>query len=98
MEEHYARLKRNFRTKAVLEREFLEMFPDEKDFLERLYAQRSLILLKPYCQASRYLPQGEHLGAFTLAREYDTFSYRFIRGLERLREQLKRLRLHTMGW
>ena len=32
--EHYAKLRKNqFRTKAVLEREFLEKFPEEKDFL-----------------------------------------------------------------
>ena len=68
-------------TKAVLEREFLEMFPDEKDFLERLYAQRSLILLKPIVKLAAIYPKGSILGAFTLAREYNTFSYRFLRGL-----------------
>ena len=40
VEEHYARLKQNqFRSKAVLEKEFLERFPEERDFLDKLYVQ-----------------------------------------------------------
>jgi len=85
VEEHYAKLKRNqFRTKAVLEREFLEKFPEEKDFLEKLYVQQKLnpvFHLRPILELATIYPREIMLKAFALAREYNTFSCHFIRGL-----------------
>jgi len=84
VEEHYARLKKNFRTRAVLEQEFLEEFPEEKDFLEKLYAQQKLnpvFHLKPIVELADIYPRESLKRAFALAREYNTFSCHFIRGL-----------------
>jgi len=84
VEEHYARLKKNFRTRAVLEKEFLEEFPEEKDFLEKLYAQQKLnpvFHLKPIVELASIYPRESLKRAFALAREYNTFSCHFIRGL-----------------
>jgi len=84
VEEHYARLKRNFRTRVVLEKEFLEKFPDERDFLERLYVQQKLnpvFHLKPIVELAAIYPRESMTRAFALAREYNTFSCHFIRGL-----------------
>ena len=84
VEEHYARLKKNFRTRVVLEKEFLEKFPEERDFLEKLYAQQKLnpvFHLKPIVELAAIYPRESMLKAFTLAREYNTFSCHFIRGL-----------------
>jgi len=85
VEEHYAQLKkRQCRTKAVLEREFLEKFPDERDFLEKLYVQQKLnpvFHLKPILEMATIYPREAILKAFALAKEYNTFSCHFIRGL-----------------
>lgn len=84
VEEHYARLKRSFRTRPVLEKEFLERFPEEKDFLERLYAQQKLnpvFHLKPIVELAAIYSRDSMVRAFALAREYNTFSCHFIRGL-----------------
>ena len=84
VEEHYARLKKNFRTKVVLEKEFLEKFPEERDFLEKLYAQQKLnpvFHLKPIVELAAIYPRESLTRAFALAREYNTFSCHFIRGL-----------------
>jgi hypothetical protein len=84
VEEHYSRLKKNFRTKAVLEKEFLEKFPEERDFLEKLYAQQKLnpvFHLKPIVELAAIYPKESMARAFALSREYNTFSCHFIRGL-----------------
>jgi len=84
VEEHYAKLKKNFRTRAVLEKEFLEKFPEERDFLEKLYAQQKLnpvFHLKPIVELAAIYPRESMVRAFALAREYNTFSCHFIRGL-----------------
>jgi transposase len=85
VEEHYAQLKQRLcRTKAVLEREFLEKFPDERDFLEKLYAQQKLnpvFHLKPILELATIYPREALTRAFALAKEYNTFSCHFIRGL-----------------
>lgn len=84
MEEHYAPLKKNFHTRAVLEKEFLEKFPEERDFLEKLYAQQNLnpvFHLKPIVELAAIYPRESLKRAFALSREYNTFSCHFIRGL-----------------
>ena len=84
VEEHYARLKKNFRTRPVLEKEFLEMFPEQSDFLEKLYVQHKLnpvFHLKPIVELAAIYPRESMMRAFALAREYNTFSCHFIRGL-----------------
>lgn len=84
VEEHYAGLRKNFRTRAVLEQEFLERFPEERDFLEKLYAQQKLnpvFHLKPIVELAAIYSRESLRRAFALAREYNTFSCHFIRGL-----------------
>jgi hypothetical protein len=74
VKEHYAGLKKNFRTRAVL----------EKDFLGKLYAQQKLnpvFHLKPIVELTAIYPRESMTRTFALAREYHTFSCHFIRGL-----------------
>lgn len=85
VEEHYAKLRKDhLRTRVMLERDFLERFPDQRDFLEKLYAQQKLnpvFHLKPILQLASLYPRETVIKAFTLARQYNTFSCHFIRGL-----------------
>ncbi len=68
VEEHYAQLKqRQCRTKAVLER----------DFLEKLYVQQKLnpvFHLKPILELATIYPREAMLKAFALAKEYNTLT------------------------
>lgn len=85
VEEHYAKLgKDHLRTRVMLERDFLERFPDQRDFLEKLYAQQKLnpvFHLKPILQLASLYPRETVIKAFTLAHQYNTFSCHFTRGL-----------------
>ncbi len=68
----------------MLENEFLEKFPDERDFLEKLYVQQKLnpvFHLKPILDLVTIYPRETMLKALALAKEYNTFSCHFIRGL-----------------
>ena len=73
----------------MLERAFLELFPDQSvqnrvAFLDRLYAQQKLnpvAHLKPILELAGLYPKDALLQAFHLAGEYNTFSHHFIRGL-----------------
>lgn len=84
VEEHYAKLRRNqSRTRVMLEKEFLEQFPDQKDFLEKLYVQQKLnpvFHLKPILELAALYPAGTIRKAFEMARQYNTYSCHFIRG------------------
>ena len=84
-EEHYAKLKRGqFKTRVLLEKEFLERFPDRKDFLEKLYVQQKLnpvFHLRPIVEMASLYHRETMLKAFALAGQYNTFSCHFIRGL-----------------
>lgn len=84
-EEHYTKLRKNqCQTRIMLEKEFLEQFPDQKDFLEKLYIQQKLnpvFHLKPIMALAAVYPSQSMLKAFALARQYNTFSCHFIRGL-----------------
>lgn len=61
MEGHYAKLRKNLaRTRVVLEKEYQERFPDEKDFLEKLYIQQKLnpvFHLRPILGIARLYPR-----------------------------------------
>jgi transposase len=85
VEEHYAKLRRNqSRTRVMMEIEFLERFPDQKDFLEKLYIQQKLnpvFHLKPILELAAIYPAEIMRKAFEMARQYNTFSCHFIRGL-----------------
>jgi transposase len=85
MEEHYAGLRRGApRTRVLLERAFLELFPDQVSFLEKLYAQQKfnhLFHLKPILELAQLYPKEALRGAFALAHQYNTFSHHFIRGI-----------------
>jgi transposase len=85
VEEHYASLKRRLpRTRVVLEQEFLQRFPEHKDFLEKLYAQQKLNPLphlRGILELASLYPREPLLRAFALAHHYNTFSQHFLRGL-----------------
>jgi transposase len=93
VEEHYAKLRRNqSRTRIMLEKEFLERFPDQKDFLEKLYIQQKLnpvFHLKPVLELAAVYPVESVLKAFDLARQYNTYSCHFIRGLLEMENPLE---------
>jgi transposase len=84
-EEHYAGLRKTTpRTRVLLERAFLELFPDQGAVLDKLYAQQKLnpvAHLKPILELAGLYPRQALLKAFGLAHEYNTFSHHFIRGL-----------------
>jgi hypothetical protein len=84
-EEHYDKLRKNqFKTRVLLEKEFLEQFPDQKEFLEKLYVQQKLnpvFHLKPIVEMASLYPRETMIKAFNIASQYNTFSCHFIRGL-----------------
>ena len=85
VEEHYTNLRKNQpRTRAVLEKRFLEEFPDQKDFLEKLYVQQKLnpvTHLRSILELAELYPRETMVWTFSLAHKYNTFSHHFIRGL-----------------
>ncbi len=71
-------------TKALLEKSFLEAFPEEKDFLESLIAQykfNSNHHLKIIMEMSLIYPRDSMKKAFSFSKEYNTYSSSFIRGI-----------------
>jgi hypothetical protein len=85
VKEHYEALRRKqARTRVVLEKEFLERFPEQRDFLEKLYVQQKLnpvSHLGPILELATIYSREAMTRAFALAHEYNTFSHHFIRGL-----------------
>jgi len=85
VEEHYEGLRRKApRTRVLLQEEFLRAFPDHGWFVERLVAQYRMnpaAQLRPIVEMMRDHPRDAMRRAFSLAREYNTFSYRFIMGV-----------------
>jgi len=58
-------------------REFLEKFPEDRYFLEKLYVQQKLnqmFHLKPIVQLASIYRRESLTRAFALAREYNTFT------------------------
>lgn len=85
VKEHYEELRRRQgKTRVVLEQQFMEQFPDQRDFLEKLYVQQKLnpvSHLRPILELADIYPKETMLRAFALAHWYNTFSHHFIRGL-----------------
>jgi len=83
--EHYEGLRRAApRTRALLEKAFLDRFPDQAEFLERLYAQQKLnpaYHLRGILELASLYPREALLEAFSLCLQYNTFSVGFVRGV-----------------
>ena len=88
--EHYEGLRRAApRTRVLLEKAFLERFPDQANFLERFYAQQKInpaYHLRGILELASLYPREALLEAFSLCLQYNTFSVGFIRGV--LEQQL----------
>lgn len=88
--EHYEGLRRAApRTRGLLEKAFLERFPDQANFLDRLYAQQKInpaYHLRGILELASLYPREALLEAFSLCLQYNTFSVGFIRGV--LEQQL----------
>ncbi|MEW6547232.1 MAG: hypothetical protein AB1446_10015 [Bacillota bacterium] len=84
-QEHYEGLRRAApRTRALLEKAFLDRFPDQAEFLERLYAQQKLnpaYHLRGILELASLYPKEAMLEAFSLCLRYNTFSVGFVRGV-----------------
>jgi transposase len=82
---HYEGLRRRPpHTRVLLERAFLERFPDQRPFLEKLLAQQRVghvAHLRGVLELAELFPREALEGAFALAHAYNTFSCHFIRGL-----------------
>lgn len=77
------------RTRALLEKAFLERFPDQANFLDRLYAQQKInpaYHLRGILELASLYPREALLEAFSLCLQYNTFSVGSIRGV--LEQQL----------
>jgi hypothetical protein len=85
VQEHYASLRRGTpRTYVVLSRDFLARFPHDAEFLEGLQLQHKLNPvehLRGVMDLASLYDERSMRRAFTLAREYKTYSHAFIRGL-----------------
>lgn len=83
--EHYASLRRGTpRTYVVLAQEFLSRFPHHAAFLEGLTAQHKLNPadhLRGVLELASLYDGASLEHAFTLARQYNTYSHAFVRGL-----------------
>jgi len=84
-EAHYAGLKRQPpRTRVLLEQAFLERFPEQRSFLEKLCAQQKfnhVAHLRGILELAATYPREAVERAFALGHTYNTFSYHFVRGL-----------------
>lgn len=84
-QEHYEGLKRAApRTRALLEKAFLDRFPDQAEFLEKLYAQQKLnpaYHLRGILELASLYPKETMLEVFSLCVQYNTFSVTFVRGV-----------------
>jgi transposase len=82
---HYEGLRKDVpKTRVLLEERFIQLFPDHKWFFDALFGQhknngpaqmRSILAL------AEVYPYQALLSAFAAARQYNTYSERFIRGL-----------------
>lgn len=82
---HYEGLRKKVPdTLDYLKKIFLEKFPEEELFLEKLISQQKLNVryhLKAIIGLSNYYSSEAMCKAFSYAREYNTFSHNFIRGV-----------------
>lgn len=81
---HYDGLRRAPKTRVLLERAFLSLFPGHGWFLEGLYAQykgNAPSQLRFIMELAQLYPPEAFAGALDTAGRYRTFSHRFLRGL-----------------
>lgn len=82
---HYEGLRRGqAKTRAVLEEAFLHLFPDHGWFAEALFIQHKpngVDHLRAIMALAEVYPHEALKAAFAAAKEYNTYSHRFIRGL-----------------
>ena len=82
---HYEGLRRGqAKTRAVLEESFLLLFPEEGWFAEALFIQHKpngVAHLRAIMALAEVYPHEALKTAFAAAKEYNTYSHRFIRGL-----------------
>jgi transposase len=72
------------RTRQLVEREFLRLYPDHLWFVEALFIQRrnnGLQHLRAILGLAQHYTPETLLAAFARAKEYNTYSHSFIRGL-----------------
>jgi len=83
--QHYEGLRRAApRTRPLLEKAFLDRFPEQAEFLERLYAQQKLnpaYHLRGILELASLYSKETMLEAFSLCLQYNTFSVGFVRGV-----------------
>jgi transposase len=82
---HYEGIKKATpKTRVVLEESFLRMFPDHRWFIDGILIQHrnnGVDHLRRIMSIAELYSRESLLAAFTLAKEYNTYSHRFIRGL-----------------
>jgi len=82
---HYEGLRTQVpRTRQVVQQEFLRLYPDHLWFVEALFIQHranGLQHLRAILGLAGLYPQEAMIVAFAAAREYNTYSHPFIRGL-----------------
>lgn len=82
---HYEGLRRGLpKTKTVLEQSFARMFPEHSYFLEGLFIQHrpnGTAHLRSVLALAELYPHEALVAAFEAAREYNTYSHSFVRGL-----------------
>lgn len=82
---HYEGLRRGLpKTKTVLEESFTRLFPDYAWFLEGLFCQHrpnGTAHLRSILALAELYPREALISAFESAREYNTYSHSFVRGL-----------------
>lgn len=82
---HYEELRRGrAKTRAVLEESFLRLFPDHSWFVEALFIQHKpngVAHLRAIMALAEIYPPEVVKAVFAAAKEYNTYSHRFIRGL-----------------
>ena len=82
---HYEGLRRGLaKTRAVLEESFLRLFPEHGWFVEALFIQHKpngAAHLRAIMALAEIYPHEALQAAFAAAKEYNTYSHRFIRGL-----------------
>ena len=82
---HYEGLRKNVaRTRPLVEQSFLRLFPECRWFIEAVFIQyknNPLAHLRGILGLAEVYPQDALVATFALARECNTYSHRFIRGL-----------------
>lgn len=82
---HYEGLRKSLpKARSLLEETFLARFPDHKDFCEAIFIQHKpngVSHLRAILALAEVYPHDALVSAFATARQYNTYSHRFIRGL-----------------